>query len=92
MPVDRSIIFKGEHRQPNEDVVKWIDEIAERTKADIFLVDNAERDGNGSPKPNSKEQIKFVIYGDMLTKETAKVRILIMIDRMVCFRSGALPS
>jgi hypothetical protein len=77
------MIVKGDGLQLDEQVLAWVDNVAEATKADIFLVDDEERNGDGSSKANSKEQLKFVIYGDMLTKENAKIRILVMVDQMV---------
>jgi hypothetical protein len=64
-------------------VIQWLDEIHKRTKADIFLLDSEDRNEDGSLRTDSKEQLKLVIYGDMLTKENAKVHVLVMIDRIV---------
>jgi hypothetical protein len=77
------MVIKGDGSKLDENILKWLDTVAERTKADIFLIDNEERNEDGSPKVSSKEHLKIVIYGDMLTKENAKIHILIMIDQMV---------
>jgi hypothetical protein len=77
------MVIKEENGTVDPSILSWLDDIANLTKADIFLVDPAERNDDGGIVANSKEQLKFVIYGDMLTKENAKIRILIMIDQMV---------
>ena len=79
------MVIKDENAAVDPSILSWLDDIANLTKADIFLVDPAERNDDGGVVANSKEQLKFVIYGDMLTKENAKIRILIMIDQMVCW-------
>jgi hypothetical protein len=79
------MVIKDENSEVDPSILSWLDDIANLTKADIFLVDPAERNEDGGIVANSKEQLKFVIYGDMLTKENAKIRILIMIDQMVRF-------
>jgi hypothetical protein len=83
VPVDRTMVIKDEKATLDQSILRWLDDIANVTKADIFLVDPAEKDDDGGIMANSKEQLKFIVYGDMLTKENAKIRILIMIDRMV---------
>jgi hypothetical protein len=77
------MVIKDENAALDPSFLHWLDDIANVTKADIFLVDPAERSSDGGIVINSKEQLKFIIYGDMLTKENAKIRILIMIDQMV---------
>jgi hypothetical protein len=66
-----------------------LDDTASLTKADIFLlkpkpVDDAASINNGSTEAPSSERLRLVIYGDMLTEEHAKIRLLIMIDQLVC--------
>jgi hypothetical protein len=80
------MIIKSETSSLDPSVLQWLDEIHKRTKADIFLVDPEERNEDGSPQATSKEQLKFIIYGDMLTKENAKIHALVMVDRMVWVR------
>lgn len=73
----------GENTQIKPQLSEAFQNIADTTKADIFLIDPVEKQEDGSSQPASKEQLKILIYGDMLTKENAKVRILILIDQMV---------
>jgi hypothetical protein len=66
-----------------------LDDTANLTKADIFLlkpkpIDDAASINNGSTEAPSSERLRLVIYGDMLTEEHAKIRLLIMIDQLVC--------
>jgi hypothetical protein len=82
VPLDRHMLFKDDESQLSSTVITYLDKIADTTKADIFLLD-PEKTDDGTPDVNSKEQLKLLIFGDMLTKENAKVRILIMIDQMV---------
>lgn len=88
VPVDRGMIIKDENSTLDPSILEWLDEIHRRTRADIFLLDPEDRNEDGSPQANSKEQLKIVIYGDMMTKENAKLHALVMIDRKVrccCF-------
>jgi hypothetical protein len=39
---------------------------------------------NGSIEATSSEKLRLVVFGDMLTEEHAKIRLLIMIDQLVC--------
>jgi hypothetical protein len=77
------MIIKSENSPLDQSVLTWLDEIHKRTKADVFLVDPEELNEDGTPQASSKEQLKVIIYGDLLTKETAKIHVLVMIDRMV---------
>jgi hypothetical protein len=76
-----------------------LDDTAAFTKADIFLlkpkpVDDAASINNGTAEPANSERLRLVVYGDMLTEEHAKIRLLIMIDQLVCdvFRSQVCAS
>jgi hypothetical protein len=65
----------------------YLDDTAAVTKADIFLLKAKPLDDaasiNGNPDASNSEKLRLVIYGDMLTEEHAKIRMLIMIDQMV---------
>lgn len=70
------------------DVLRHMDEISEKTKADIFLchpkpldLDSASTKGNVESAIDNR--FRIVIYGDMEVCEHAKTRILIMIDQIV---------
>ena len=77
------MVFEGEESTIAKFTISSLDEIAKITKADIFLVDPEEKNEDGTPKTNAKELLKLTVYGDMLTKENAKIRILILIDQIV---------
>lgn len=74
------------------DVLKHMDDISDRTKADLFLlqpkqVDTDSLSVHGNLDMNVENRLRIVIYGDMECCEHAKTRILIMIDQIV--RRGA---
>lgn len=83
VPVDRHLLFKNDQGKLPQPMVTRLNKIADTTKADIFLLDPEERNEDGSSKTNTKEQLRFVVYGDMLTNSNAKMQILIMIDQML---------
>jgi hypothetical protein len=64
-----------------------LDDTANFTKADIFLLKPKPIDDaaslNGSIEVTSSEKLRLVVFGDMLTEEHAKIRLLIMIDQLV---------
>lgn len=66
-----------------------LDETAKITKADIFLLKAKQIDDaaslNGSIEITGSEKLRLVVFGDMLTAENAKIRLLILIDQMVSF-------
>jgi hypothetical protein len=46
-------------------------------------VDDAASINNGTTEAPNSERLRLVIYGDMLTEEHAKIRMLIMVDQLV---------
>jgi hypothetical protein len=64
-----------------------LDETAKITKADIFLLKPKQIDDaaslNGSIEMSGSEKLRLVVFGDMLTEEHAKIRLLILIDTLV---------
>lgn len=75
------------------DVLRHMDDIAERTKADVFLCNPKPLDmDSASIKGNLESSIdnrfRIVIYGDMEVCEHAKTRVLIMIDQIVRAAAG----
>lgn len=83
IPIDRHLIFSPDSPMVDKTKMHHIDDIANRTKADIFLLDPEKKQEDGSFQTASKEPLKVMVYGDMLTKENAKIRILVMIDQIV---------
>lgn len=65
-----------------------MDEIADKTKADLFLLEaKAKRKDsdsfNGALDGGMDNRLRILIYGDMECSENAKTRLLIMIDQIV---------
>jgi hypothetical protein len=59
-------------------------EIAKHTKADIFLVYRKPTDDQASAEGEPEDnRPRFVIYGDAVTEEHARIRTLVMIDKLV---------
>ena len=74
------------------DVLKHMDDIADHTKAEIFLLnpkqvdaDSASLHGNLEVSPEGK--LRILVYGDVECCEHAKTRLLIMIDQIVSLLS-----
>ena len=72
------------------DVLKHMDDIANKTKADVFLLhpkqvdtDSASLHGSLELNTSSEGKLRIVVYGDMECCEHAKTRLLIMIDQIV---------
>jgi len=70
------------------DVLKHMDDIADRTKAEIFLLqprvtDSETASTHGNLEINNETRLRIFIYGDMECCEHAKTRLLIMIDQIV---------
>lgn len=70
------------------DVLRHMDEIAERTKADIFLcnpkpLDIESASIKGNLEGSIDNRFRIIIFGDMEVCEHAKTRVLIMIDQIV---------
>lgn len=71
-----------------EDVLKHMDDIADRTKANIFLLHPKQLDADsaslhGNIDSGSENKLRISIFGDMECCEHAKTRLLIMIDQIV---------
>lgn len=71
------------------DVLRHMDEISDRTKADIFLLNPKQMDiestsTHGNMDSSIENRLRLVLFGDMECCEHAKTRILIMIDQIVC--------
>jgi hypothetical protein len=71
------------------DVLRHMDDISDRTKADIFLLNPRPLDVDsasihGTIDSLVENRLRLMIFGDMECCEHAKTRILIMIDQIVC--------
>ena len=70
------------------DVLKHMDEIANHTKAELFLLhprllDAESSSLHGSLDMNSEGKLRTMVFGDMECCDHAKTRLLIMIDQIV---------
>lgn len=72
------------------DVVEHMDQIAENTKADIFLLESKSKrkDSDSISFASNMEKsmdnrLRIYIYGDSESSENAKTRLLIMIDQLL---------
>jgi hypothetical protein len=83
IPIDRNMVFEGEQPIIAKFTLGSLEEIAKITTADIFLSDLEDKNDDGTPNTTSKEMLYLTVYGDMLTKENAKIRVLILIDQIV---------
>lgn len=82
------MIFEGEQPTISTLTLGSLEEIAHVTTADIFLSDLEDKMEDGTSNTTSKEMLYLTVYGDMLTKENAKIRILILIDQIVSLIFG----
>jgi len=86
--VSPQLIMNPDGTAIREDVLKHMDDIADRTKANIFLLHPKQLDADsaslhGNIDSGSENKLRISIYGDMECCEHAKTRLLIMIDQIV---------
>jgi len=72
------------------DVIEHINEVANRTKADIFLLHPKQMDIesaslHGSIEMGLEGRLRLMVFGDLECIEHAKTRLLILIDQIVSF-------
>lgn len=87
--VSSNMIMSPEGNAMRADVLKHMDDIANLTKADLFLLHPKQTDADanslhGSLDATTGDKLRIVIYGVMEGNEHAKTRLLIMIDQIVC--------
>ncbi|KAI9655617.1 MAG: hypothetical protein M1821_005411 [Bathelium mastoideum] len=86
--VDYNLIIDPESQGVKALILKHLDDIAHRTKADVFLlhpkpVDVESASFNGNLDTINESRLRIVIYGDMESSEHAKTHVLIMIDQIL---------
>ncbi|PNS16868.1 hypothetical protein CAC42_4832 [Sphaceloma murrayae] len=88
--VSPHLLMNHDGTEVRADVLKHMDEIADKTKADIFLLhpkqvdtETASLHGGLEHSTSSEGKLRVVIYGDMECCEHAKTRLLIMIDQIL---------
>jgi hypothetical protein len=77
-----------DHASVHNSFLKSLDDIADITKADIFLLlpkqpDIETASFTGSIDTSKGQKLRVAVYGDYETAEDAKTRVLILIDKMV---------
>lgn len=72
------------------DILNHMNDIADKTKADIFLLeaksrrkDSDQASFNGAMEKSMDKRLQIHVYGDLDSSENAKTRMLIMIDQIL---------
>ncbi|KAK3703860.1 hypothetical protein LTR37_014183 [Vermiconidia calcicola] len=88
--IEREIVFPRGQDGAREDILKHMDDIADLTKADIFLLeakarrkDSDSASFSGTLDKSMDHKLRIQVYGDMESSENAKSRLLIMIDKLL---------
>ncbi|KAG9952835.1 hypothetical protein KCU81_g3727, partial [Aureobasidium melanogenum] len=86
--VDSTLIMVPGTEGVRTDVLRHMDDISDRTKADIFLLNPRPLDVDsasihGTIDSLVENRLRLMIFGDMECCEHAKTRILIMIDQIL---------
>ncbi|KAK5175578.1 uncharacterized protein LTR77_000717 [Saxophila tyrrhenica] len=88
--IEREIIFPKDQEGPREAILQHMDETAQLTKADIFLLEPKSRrkdsdsiSFNNALDKSMDNKLRIQVYGDMEGAENAKTRLLIMIDKLL---------
>jgi hypothetical protein len=88
--IEREIVFPPGQDGARADILAHMDDIADKTKADVFLLESKSRrkDSESASFNNSLERsmdkrLQIHVYGDMESSENAKTRLLIMIDQII---------
>ncbi|KAF7187220.1 hypothetical protein HII31_11475 [Pseudocercospora fuligena] len=88
--IDRETVFPKNQDGARLDILEHMDEIANQTKADIFLLESkAKRKDSdsvsftGGMEKSMDNRLRIHVYGDCESSENAKTRLLIMIDQIL---------
>ncbi|EME47757.1 hypothetical protein DOTSEDRAFT_69640 [Dothistroma septosporum NZE10] len=88
--IDREIVFPKGQEGARADILNHMDEIADQTKADIFLLeskakrkDSDSASFSGGMEKSMDNRLRIHVYGDNESSENAKTRLLIMIDQIL---------
>ncbi|KAF2213322.1 hypothetical protein CERZMDRAFT_96981 [Cercospora zeae-maydis SCOH1-5] len=88
--IDREIVFPKGQEGARADILEHMDQIADQTKADIFLLESKSKRKDsdsasftGNMEKSMDNRLRIQIYGDSESSENAKTRLLIMIDQML---------
>ena len=88
--IDREIVFPKGTEGARLDILGFMDEIADKTKADLFLLESKSRRKDSESasiragmERSMDKRLQVHVYGDMESCENAKTRLLIMIDQIL---------
>ncbi|WPG97657.1 Hypothetical protein R9X50_00043700 [Acrodontium crateriforme] len=88
--IDRDIVFPKGKEGARLDILQHMDDIADKTKADVFLLEAKSRrkDSESASFASASEKsldkrLQIHVFGDLETSENAKTRLLIMIDQLL---------
>ncbi|KAK3112924.1 hypothetical protein LTR53_010294 [Teratosphaeriaceae sp. CCFEE 6253] len=88
--IDREIVFPPGQDGARRDILDHMEDIADKTKADIFLLeaksrrkDSESASFNAALEKSMDKRLQIHVYGDMESSENAKTRLLIMIDQLL---------
>lgn len=88
--IDRDTVFPRGQEGARADILNHMDDIADKTKADIFMLESKARRKdseaaslNGALEKSMDKRLQIHVYGDMESSENAKTRLLIMIDQIL---------
>ncbi|KAK5156188.1 hypothetical protein LTS14_005075 [Recurvomyces mirabilis] len=88
--IDREIVFPKGQDGARADILNHMDDVADKTKADIFLLESKSRrkdsesaSFNGAIEKSMDKRLQIHVYSDMESCENAKTRLLIMIDQIL---------
>ncbi|RMY79053.1 hypothetical protein D0862_13251 [Hortaea werneckii] len=88
--IDRDLVFPKGQEGARADVLNHMDDIADKTKADVFLLEAKSRRKDsdsasfkGSVEKSNDKRLQMAVYGDLESSENAKTRLLIMIDQLL---------
>ncbi|KAK0347916.1 hypothetical protein LTR59_009296 [Friedmanniomyces endolithicus] len=88
--IDREIVFPKGQEGARVDILNHVDDIADKTKADIFLLeaksrrkDSESASFNTALEKSMDKRLQIHVHGDMESSENAKTRLLIMIDQIL---------
>lgn len=88
--IDRDIVFPKGQDGARADILGHMDEIANQTKADVFLLESKARRKDsdsvsftGNTEKSMDHRLRMLVYGDTESAENAKTRLLIMIDQIL---------
>ena len=88
--IERDLVYPPNQDGVRADFLPHVDDIADMTKADIFLLeakskrkDSDSASFSGVLDKSMDQRLRIQVYGDLESSENAKTRLLIMIDQLL---------